>query len=64
MAAIINPKTGEVEAYINLIGLPKGLVADEGNDVLNGIAYDKKGKRLFVTGKNWDKLFHIELVKQ
>ena len=64
LVAIINPKTGEVEAYINLIGLPKGVVADEGNDVLNGIAYDKKGKRLFVTGKNWDKLFHIELVKQ
>ena len=64
LVAIINPKTGEVEAYINFIGLPKGLVADEGNDVLNGIAYDKKGKRLFVTGKNWDKLFHIELVKQ
>ncbi|TKB95769.1 glutaminyl-peptide cyclotransferase [Pedobacter cryophilus] len=64
LVAIINPKTGEVEAYINLIGLPKGPVDDEGNNVLNGIAYDKAGKRLFVTGKKWDKLFQIELVKQ
>lgn len=64
LVAIINPKSGEVEAYVNLIGLPKGPVKDEGNDVLNGIAYDKKTKRLFVTGKNWDKLFQIELVRQ
>lgn len=64
LVAIINPKTGEVEAYINLMGLPRGPVSDEGNYVLNGIAYDKKGKRLFVTGKNWDKLFQIEIVRQ
>ena len=30
-------------------------------DVLNGIAYDAKGDRLFVTGKNWPKLFEIRL---
>jgi len=29
--------------------------------VLNGIAYDAKGDRLFVTGKNWPKLFEIRL---
>jgi glutamine cyclotransferase len=34
------------------------------NDVLNGIAWDARGKRLFVTGKHWPKLFEIELVKQ
>jgi len=33
-------------------------------DVLNGIAYDPAGDRLFVTGKNWPKLFEIRLVKQ
>lgn len=64
LIAIINPKTGLVEAYVNLIGLPHGPLGDEGNDVLNGIAYDNTGKRLFVTGKKWDKLFHIELVKK
>ncbi|HEX8512210.1 MAG TPA: glutaminyl-peptide cyclotransferase [Allosphingosinicella sp.] len=30
--------------------------------VLNGIAYDPKGDRLFVTGKNWAKLFEIDVV--
>jgi glutamine cyclotransferase len=30
--------------------------------VLNGIAYDAAGKRLFVTGKYWPKLFEIKIV--
>jgi glutaminyl-peptide cyclotransferase len=63
LLAIINPQSGEVEAYINLIGLPHGPLGDPGNDVLNGIAYDSVGKKLFVTGKKWDKLFQIEIVK-
>jgi len=29
---------------------------------LNGIAYDAEGDRLFVTGKQWPKLFEIKLV--
>jgi glutamine cyclotransferase len=33
-------------------------------DVLNGIAYDKVGKKLYVTGKKWSKLFQIALVKK
>ena len=32
------------------------------DEVLNGIAYDKENDRLFVTGKNWGKLFEIELI--
>lgn len=63
LLAIINPQNGEVEAYINLMNLPKGKVADEANDVLNGIAYDSTSKKLFVTGKYWDKLFEIKLIK-
>ncbi|MDA9976526.1 glutaminyl-peptide cyclotransferase [Polaribacter sp.] len=34
------------------------------DEVLNGIAYDTKNNRLFVTGKNWGKLFEIALVKK
>jgi glutaminyl-peptide cyclotransferase len=34
------------------------------DSVLNGIAYDAKGDRLFVTGKNWPKLFEIRLKKR
>ncbi len=33
-------------------------------DVLNGIAYDAKRDRLFVTGKNWPKLFEIRLIRK
>ncbi len=62
LIAIINPQTGAVEAYINMMGLPHGELEDPQQDVLNGIAYDKAGKRLFVTGKRWDKLFQIEVV--
>lgn len=60
--ARISPTTGKVIAWIDLSGL---LTADErtdGNAVLNGIAYDQKNDRLFVTGKLWPKLFEIKLV--
>ncbi len=64
LIAIINPQTGAVEAYINMMGLPHGELGDPQQDVLNGIAYDKAGDRLFVTGKKWDKLFQIKVVKK
>ena len=56
--AIINPSTGMVTAWIDLSGIrPRS----PGIDVLNGIAYDAAGDRLFVTGKLWPRLFHIRL---
>lgn len=60
--AIISPDTGRVTGWINLAGL---LAESEktGTDVLNGIAYDAEGDRLFVTGKLWPKLFEIRLNK-
>lgn len=63
---IIDPATGIVEGRIDLTKiLSKSYfkTPDElNNDVLNGIAYDKQNKRLFVTGKKWPKLFEIALV--
>jgi len=59
---IIDPKTGQVEAEINLIGLLPQKDVNEDTNVLNGIAYDQQGKHLYVTGKNWDKLFEIKLL--
>ncbi|MCS7208607.1 MAG: glutaminyl-peptide cyclotransferase [Fimbriimonadales bacterium] len=60
MIARIDPQTGLVKAWVDMEGLP---VTDRGiEDVLNGIAYDRQNKRIFVTGKNWSKLFEIELV--
>lgn len=59
----INPLDGRVTGSIDLSGiLPPAERA--GADVLNGIAYDAAGKRLFVTGKLWPKLFEIKLVKK
>jgi glutamine cyclotransferase len=59
--ARIDPKTGKVVGWINLAGLlARGEVQDE-EAVLNGIAYDEAGGRLFVTGKLWPKLFEITL---
>ncbi|MCS7191221.1 MAG: glutaminyl-peptide cyclotransferase [Fimbriimonadales bacterium] len=60
MIARIDPQTGVVKAWVDMEGLP---VPNRGiEDVLNGIAYDRQNKRIFVTGKNWSKLFEIELV--
>ena len=65
---IINKNTGAIEGIANLKDLKKEmektqkLVAQD--EVLNGIAYDKENDRLFVTGKNWGKLFEIKLIKK
>jgi glutaminyl-peptide cyclotransferase len=58
----IDPHDGHVVGLINLSGLlsTSDRIAGQ-TDVLNGIAYDAKGDRLFVTGKNWPKLFEIRL---
>jgi glutaminyl-peptide cyclotransferase len=58
----IDPKDGQVVGLINLAGLLSPNDSVQGPDgVLNGIAYDAKHDRLFVTGKNWPKLFEIRL---
>ena len=63
--ARIDPKDGHVLGVINLAGLLRPSDHVSGPDsVLNGIAYDAKGDRLFVTGKNWPKLFEIRLKKR
>ena len=58
----IDPETGRVVGRIHLQGLSKLLGESRKVDVLNGIAYDPVGDRLFVTGKLWPKLFEIKLV--
>lgn len=57
--ARISPETGEVVGWIDLRGLYR---RDDREAVLNGIAYDAATKRLFVTGKNWPKLYQIKVV--
>lgn len=55
----INPTTGRVIAVLNLQGLRPAQTATNSDAVLNGIAYDKAKKKIFVTGKLWDKVFEI-----
>lgn len=57
----IDPATGQITAWIDLTGLLTPQERTE-SDVLNGIAYDAAGDRLFVTGKLWPKLFEIKLI--
>ena len=61
--AIIDPANGRVTAWIDLAGLLDPEDRTPRTDVLNGIAYDAEGDRLFVTGKYWPKLFEIDIVR-
>lgn len=59
--ARIDPATGRVTGVIDFYGLLPTADRAANTDVLNGIAYDAATDRLFVTGKNWPKLFEVRL---
>ncbi|HEX8354193.1 MAG TPA: glutaminyl-peptide cyclotransferase, partial [Pyrinomonadaceae bacterium] len=59
--ARIDPQTGRVLGWIDLSGLLRPGETNDPEAVLNGIAYDERGDRLFVTGKLWPKLFEVRL---
>ena len=61
--AIINPENGAIEAVIDFKALKTKVTKHQGLDVLNGMAYNPKTKTLFVTGKRWDKLFEVKIIK-
>lgn len=61
---IINPESGAVEGIVDCQNLLPEEDQNEKTDVLNGIAYDQQGKRIFLTGKRWNKLFEVEIIKQ
>ncbi len=61
---IVNPKNGAIDGIINLKGLQQKAGQSGEDNVLNGIAYDQENDRLFVTGKNWNKVFEIKVVKK
>ena len=60
--ARISPRSGKVLGWIDLTGILSAVYRRESDAVLNGIAYDAAGKRLFVTGKLWPSIFEIQLV--
>ena len=62
--ARISPQSGRVVGWIDLTGLLPSIYQLQSEAVLNGIAYDASGDRLFVTGKLWQKLFEIKLTRR
>lgn len=59
--ARINPESGRVVGWIDLANISPEDSEDDSENTLNGIAYDAGGDRIFVTGKNWKKLFEIKI---
>lgn len=58
----IDPNSGEVTGWIDMSGILPPEERTPETDVLNGIAYDPEGDRLFITGKLWPRVFEVELV--
>jgi glutaminyl-peptide cyclotransferase len=59
--ARINPADGKLLGWVDLDKISPEDVEDDSENTLNGIAYDESSDRLFVTGKNWKKLFEIKV---
>lgn len=60
--AIIDPVTGHVEGVVDCRGLLPAELHTYDTDVLNGIAYNPQDGKIYLTGKNWPKLYEIKLV--
>lgn len=61
---IIDPKDGKIEGVIDCRGLLPRELRTPDTDVLNGIAYDEKTGKIYLTGKNWPKIYEIKLTRQ
>ncbi len=62
--AIINPVNGVVEGVVDFSPLKKQVQQHDQLDVLNGIAYNPATETIFVTGKNWNKLFEVRIIEK
>jgi len=60
---IIDKNSGAVDGIINFGDLRSKVKQHPELDVLNGIAYNRKRKTFFITGKKWDKIFEIKITK-
>lgn len=59
----INPETGIVEGYVDLPALRARLKNNPEAEAFNGVAYNKDNGHFYVTGKDWNKLFEIEIIE-
>ena len=60
---IINPKNGKVEGIIDCRGLLPRSLYTPSTDVLNGIAYNPETRKIYLTGKNWAKMYEVKIVE-
>jgi glutamine cyclotransferase len=64
LIARIDPLTGKVNSYIDMSAIfPESKRREVNADVLNGIAWDARGGRIFITGKRWPKLYEIKITE-
>jgi len=57
----IDPATGKVIGEMNLSALKQKMQLNNGEQVLNGIAWDEKRNAFWITGKNWPKMFLVRI---
>lgn len=63
LIVIINPATGIVEGYVDMSALRTLLVDNPAAEAFNGIAYNPSNGHIYVTGKQWNRMFEIEVIK-
>lgn len=64
MILIIDPEDGKVEAVIDCSGLLPEKLRRPDTDVLNGIAYNPSDGKLYLTGKNWPRMYEVRIVEK
>lgn len=63
MIVIIDPADGNVTGIVDCSGLLPENLRTEDTDVLNGIARNPVDGKLYLTGKNWSRLYEVALVE-
>ena len=64
MIVIIDPQSGNVDGVVDCTGLLPDVLRTDDTDVLNGIAYDSVSGKIYLTGKNWPRLYQVEIVEK
>ena len=64
MIVVIDPESGNVEAVVDCGGLLPDKLKTPATDVLNGIAFDDRTGKIYLTGKNWPRLYQVEIVEK
>ena len=63
LIVIVNPADGNVEATVDCSGLLPSRLRYDDTDVLNGIAFNPQNGKIYLTGKNWCRLYEIKLAE-